>query len=107
MIDHVFFERRLMAAESFAGELRDAGVRADIGPVDGYPGLVVTQSDGTRLLFTISELGATPAAVLAVLAVALLIALATAAHGTPGIAAIQLVIVGAGLTATATTRSTT
>ena len=65
MIDHVFFERRLMAAESFAGELRDAGVRADIGPVDGYPGLVVTQSDGTRLLFTISELGATPAAVLA------------------------------------------
>ena len=44
---------------------------------------------------------------LAVLAVALLIALGTAAHGTPGIAAIPLGIVGAGLTATATTRSTT
>ena len=43
---------------------------------------------------------------LALLAVALIIALGTAAHGTPGIAAIQLGIVGAGLTATATTRST-
>ena len=43
---------------------------------------------------------------LAVLAGALLIALATAAHRTPGIAAIPLWIVGAGLTATATTRST-
>ena len=40
---------------------------------------------------------------LALLAVALLIAVATAAHGTPGIAAIPLGIVGAGLTATATT----
>ena len=43
---------------------------------------------------------------LAVLAVALLIALGTASHGTPGIAAIPLGIVGAGLAATATTRST-
>lgn len=64
MLDPVLFERRLRAAESFAGELRDAGVRADIGPVDGHPGLVVTQSDGTRLQFAISEIGAIPAAVL-------------------------------------------
>lgn len=44
---------------------------------------------------------------LALLAVPLLIALATAAHGTPGIAAIPLGIVGAALTQTPTTLITT
>ena len=61
----VHTERRLRAARALAGELRDAGFRADVRPVDGRPGLVVTQSDGARLAFTVVEIGAVPVAVLA------------------------------------------
>ena len=64
MINPIIFERRLRKAETAVGELRGAGFRADVSTVDGYPGFIVTGSEGARMYFTVSELGVLPRALL-------------------------------------------